>query len=218
MRVEEASDEGGAKTKCNRKLFFSKKLSCKANLEGPTSSINKVTSLLDKVAIGNDDVGLFEEIKSPTKELNDTPWLVPNNCGDKSLKENVSVEGDKEHVGKEQDPTPHQEHVENEDNIASINSKSINLVAAQNISLTRKRVQKWKKLARECPSQRLGTPQFLPVGEKRLKDADMQDEDMLDDHDRGNFKKRIVPMEVDSEQPKEAENVASPTRWALGAQ
>lgn len=41
---------------------------------------------------------------------------------------------------------------------------------------------------------------------------------MLVSDERGNIKKRIVSMEVDSAQSLEAENVAGPTEWALGAQ
>lgn len=55
-------------------------------------------------------------------------------------------------------------------------------------------------------------------GGKRSKGGDSFDENMEDVDDRGNFKKRVVPMKVDNHRSHDVEKVASPTTWALGSQ
>lgn len=85
-------------------------------------------------------------------------------------------------------------------------------------SLTKKRVQKWKKLAREkCYNNSL-IPLVLNVGEKRSKTTVEYDAHMEDMDERGNNKKRIIPMEVDNVYGQDSENVGSLTSWALGFQ
>lgn len=87
-----------------------------------------------------------------------------------------------------------------------------------NSMTTRRRVHKWKKLASVRGSRPSGGDIRSSIGEKRPKGGDLYDEDMEDIDERGNFKKRVVLMEVDTQRSHEVESVASPTTWALGSQ
>lgn len=79
-------------------------------------------------------------------------------------------------------------------------------------------MQKWKKLARERPCSSFPIPTDLHVREKRPQKDLPFDEIMEDVEERGNFKKRVVPMDTETVQDVSPEEVAGPTKWALGCQ
>lgn len=54
-----------------------------------------------------------------------------------------------------------------------------------------------------------------PVGDKQNLEVGVGDDNFLEGDDRGNSKKRIVPMEVDNLSQSASEKVAGPTNRAL---
>lgn len=82
---------------------------------------------------------------------------------------------------------------------------------------TRRRSQKWKKVIRDRDSSLITPAAPFTIGEKRTKIGDAYDEQMEEEDDRGNFKKGVVPMEIETSTSQDVGNVADPTTWALGS-
>lgn len=85
-------------------------------------------------------------------------------------------------------------------------------------SATRKRIQKWKKMARVRPHQEGAQLESCTLGGKSSLIAGYYDESMVDVDNRGKQKGRNAPMEVDDSPSDKVEYVAGPTQWALGFQ
>lgn len=216
---EEGLDDMGVKRSCGKRLFFSKKLRPKAPVEDscPTS-IHNVTSLLGKFVLDKDE----EEVRDDEVAVGPPGYeqgLITEKGQDNTVQDNhdegeffdgscqqvpftsstqIILEGSNEHGGLRQD--------------------SVGMTVPSQVSLTRKRVQKWKKVVRQKSQPVSSVCFYPPVGEKRPKEMDDFDDLMADVEDRVVTKKRHAPMEVDSAQDCQYSNEVSPTRWALGSQ
>lgn len=203
--------EGETKSKsCSRKLFFSKNFSSKVKQNHPTEVINSVTCLLGKVAIDLNDTR-EGPTENPIIEAAISHGPLKPDGTEASVQKNKVQVGEKtnSHAGLDETYT----HCEAPDPTNLVDPS--NSVHPQQGSATKRRVQKWKKLARKpsCSGDYDFTPP--PVGEKRNTETSYVDAQMFDDELRGDFKRRNIPMEVDHEQAAISENVAGPTTWAL---
>lgn len=209
----EKEDDGVTDSKsCAKKLYFSKKLASKKTLDTPKNCISTVTSLLGKVDLGNTNGGTVEKVQNVLSDSTGGDQIHLVECGDNVNQASDYVEENK--VQNDVDPND-----ASEDDFlgvgkgVSINATNIIISDGnpQNVNIVR-RVQKWKKLARERSHHKNTPLQLVPVGEKRSKCVENYDDEYTAEvDDRGNQKKRIVPMEVDPVQPQYSENVASPT-------
>lgn len=208
----------GIKGGKGKRLFFSKKSSVLERDERPRINIQNVTSLFRNVGLGRDEnehVGGASDFVHVQEEY------------DQSLRENMTVQ----EKGKVVLLRSFQDDLKSLDSLQPVGSNSEGNLGFANTesthcsslpvdvvySRTGKRIQKWRKVARSV-GKHVSSRRLTPtVGEKRSSISDSFDEDMMEAEERAHSKRRFAPMEVEFIPTQVSNNVASPTRRALGS-